>query len=150
MRLWCLWLCCTLLCAQSSAHANPETITGCDQDATALLVAQPLRFEPGTATILGDNEATLDTLAELAVLCSQARIIVEGHTDSMGGDAINLALSKQRASAVGKALHDRGISSDRISSEGYGASKPIADNATRAGRKLNRRVTVRFVPRQES
>ncbi len=150
MRLWRLWLCCALLCGLSNAHANTQTIEACDQDAAALLAAQPLRFEPGTAIILGENEATLDTLAELSVLCSQARIIVEGHTDSMGGDEINLALSRQRASAVGKALNDRGISSDRISSEGYGASKPIADNATRAGRKLNRRVIVRFVPHQES
>lgn len=142
-----IWWLCFVFCVSPGAHADPQIIEGCDRDAAALLASQPLSFEPGTAAILGESRSTLDTLAELAVLCSQASIFIEGHTDSMGSDSVNLALSQQRANAVGRILRERGVSADRISSEGFGASRPIADNATRSGRKLNRRVVVRFVSR---
>jgi len=65
---------------------------------------------------------------------------IEGHTDSRGSDKFNLKLSKGRAKSVMTYLINKGISTDRMESEGYGESQPIADNRTAAGRAENRRV----------
>jgi outer membrane protein OmpA-like peptidoglycan-associated protein/outer membrane protein W len=66
--------------------------------------------------------------------------LIEGHTDSMGTDAYNLELSDRRAKAVYDYLASRGISPSRLQTVGKGEAEPIADNATDAGRQLNRRV----------
>jgi OmpA-OmpF porin, OOP family len=65
---------------------------------------------------------------------------VEAHTDNKGPARRNLRLSKDRAAAVARYLMARGIDASRVSSEGYGESRPIDDNRTRAGRAQNRRV----------
>jgi OmpA-OmpF porin, OOP family len=66
--------------------------------------------------------------------------IAAGHTDSRGNPAANQALSLQRAQAVRDYLVSKGLSADRFTTMGYGAEKPIADNATAAGRRQNRRI----------
>jgi outer membrane protein OmpA-like peptidoglycan-associated protein len=74
------------------------------------------------------------------------RILIIGHCDSIGSDAYNIALSKQRANAVRKLLLDNGVSAnDIIECSGYGEQKPIARNTLEAERQLNRRVEVQFV-----
>ena len=65
---------------------------------------------------------------------------IDGHTDNVGDDASNLVLSKNRAAAVRDYFISKGISADRLSSEGYGESKPVETNKTAAGRAKNRRV----------
>jgi len=65
---------------------------------------------------------------------------VEGHTDNLGNNEANLALSKARALAVKKYLIDNGIDDYRISAEGYGSKKPVGNNKTLKGRSQNRRV----------
>jgi outer membrane protein OmpA-like peptidoglycan-associated protein len=65
---------------------------------------------------------------------------VEGHTDDVGGAPNNLDLSTRRAARVRKALIQRGIAAGRLESKGYGQTRPIATNATPAGRQANRRV----------
>ncbi len=67
-------------------------------------------------------------------------IRIDGHTDNVGSDADNLKLSKNRAAAVRGFLEKAGITATRLSSEGYGESRPVADNATAEGRRLNRRT----------
>lgn len=71
-------------------------------------------------------------------------VVLEGHTDSKGSEAYNQKLSEKRAAAVADALVSLGVSSDRISSVGFGESQPIADNSTAAGRAKNRRVDAKF------
>jgi outer membrane protein OmpA-like peptidoglycan-associated protein len=66
--------------------------------------------------------------------------MVEGHTDSVGTEEYNLALSDRRAKAVFDYLSSRGVDPARVSSVGKGESAPIADNTTAEGRQLNRRV----------
>ena len=66
--------------------------------------------------------------------------MINGHTDNVGSDAYNQKLSEARAAAVKKYLAGKGISEAAMSTAGYGESKPIADNATAAGRQNNRRV----------
>ncbi len=73
------------------------------------------------------------------------KVEIAGYTDNAGSEEYNLDLSRRRAEAVRKYLIDAGISADRISSNGYGESNPVADNATRAGRRLNRRTEFRII-----
>ena len=113
-----------------------------------------------TSDILFDyNSAALrpesrDTLNELASNFSQYpdnRIIVEGHTDSTGGDAYNQRLSEQRAGAVADYLIDRRVPADNVIVYGYGEMRPKASNDTAEGRQLNRRVEIRIqAPQQAS
>ncbi|MNJ02860.1 Outer membrane porin F precursor [compost metagenome] len=66
--------------------------------------------------------------------------MVEGHTDSVGPDAYNQKLSQRRADAVKQVLVQDGVEASRVSSVGYGESRPVADNSTAEGRAVNRRV----------
>ena len=72
-------------------------------------------------------------------------LAIEGHTDSQGDDAMNLDLSKRRAKRAMDYLISKGISKDRLSSEGFGETRPVADNSTSEGRAQNRRVEFRIV-----
>ena len=76
----------------------------------------------------------------------QTRVLVEGHTDSTGGEAYNQALSERRADSVRVALVSSGVGNARIDVIGFGESKPVATNDTPAGRQLNRRVRIVITP----
>ena len=69
-------------------------------------------------------------------------VLVEGHTDNTGSDAINLPLSERRAQAVADYTRAKGVDASRITTKGYGSSQPLADNSTEAGRQANRRVEI--------
>ena len=69
-------------------------------------------------------------------------VTIEGHTDADGSDAHNLDLSQRRAEAVVRWLTERGLAPSRLRSAGKGENEPIADNTTRAGKQLNRRVEI--------
>ena len=71
-----------------------------------------------------------------------SKIVVEGHTDSQGAAAYNQELSQHRAQAVRDYLVTRGIASDRITAQGFGPTRSIADNASPEGRANNRRVEI--------
>ncbi len=73
-------------------------------------------------------------------------IDIEGHTDSIGSEQANLELSDRRARSVADFLSARQVDPRRIQIRGYGKSRPIATNATREGRALNRRVEIRLTP----
>jgi outer membrane protein OmpA-like peptidoglycan-associated protein len=70
------------------------------------------------------------------------RALVRGHTDNVGSNDYNLALSKRRADAVAKVLVDGGYPAEKIDAKGLGSSVPIAENATAEGRSKNRRVVI--------
>jgi outer membrane protein OmpA-like peptidoglycan-associated protein len=73
------------------------------------------------------------------------KVEISGHTDSQGTHEHNMILSKNRAAAVVKALIDRGVSSDRLISAGYGPDQPIDTNETEEGRAQNRRVELKIL-----
>lgn len=92
-------------------------------------------FKPGVTT-------TLDKIADLLKGLEQKSFTIEGHTDSIGSEASNLTLSQARAKAVADYLASHGVDGSKLSSKGYGESKPKASNNTGSGRAKNRRVEV--------
>jgi outer membrane protein OmpA-like peptidoglycan-associated protein len=110
-------------------------------------VSQQIRFELDSARLHADSNATLDEVGRILQENPDLHIRVEGHTDSTGEPAYNLNLSKQRAAAVVTYLVALGIDEERLESEGFGDTRPVADNATDEGRAQNRRVQFEIVSR---
>lgn len=104
-----------------------------------------LQFDTGKSTIKTGSFSILDNVAELLVLKPAMKIEIAGHTDSDGDDAANLLLSQQRADAVKQYLIKKGIAANRMTAKGYGESRPVADNATTAGKQQNRRTEIRIL-----
>lgn len=99
-------------------------------------------FETDSATLAGDQHDELDRL--VAALNSTPTLsgIIEGHTDSSGSTEHNQDLSERRARTVADYLAAHGINANRLRVQGFGESRPIADNATAEGRAQNRRVVL--------
>lgn len=91
----------------------------------------------------------IDRVADVLVRYPETRVTVNGHTDSTGSETHNLTLSEERAFAVADVLIDDGVHQNRVVTQGFGETRPIASNATEAGRQLNRRVTLQVVPIQK-
>ncbi len=99
-------------------------------------------FAFDSATLTPAAEATLDTVLEKLRGADVLAIRVDGHTDSVGSDAYNQGLSERRAASVVDYLFSRGVAAEKLSSQGFGESKPIEDNGTDDGRAQNRRVEI--------
>jgi outer membrane protein OmpA-like peptidoglycan-associated protein len=101
----------------------------------------PIRFKTGTAEIDPVCDPTMQTIADIIREVPGYHVQVDGHTDNVGKAESNQKLSQQRATAVVNYLvGKKGIEAKRLSAKGWGASAPIADNGTEAGRAKNRRV----------
>jgi OOP family OmpA-OmpF porin len=100
-----------------------------------------MRTSTASATITGESAPVLQEIATVMKRNPGWKLRVDGHTDSIGGSVPNLDLSRRRAAAVKQALVARfSIASDRLTTDGFGASRPKATNSTLEGRALNRRV----------
>jgi OmpA-OmpF porin, OOP family len=99
-----------------------------------------LLFETGKDVIMKSSFGSLDELAKIMKQYSEANLRLEGHTDNVGDDDKNMDLSKRRAASVERYLENKGIATERITSEGFGETRPKATNDTPQGRTLNRRV----------
>ena len=98
-------------------------------------------FEFNQATLNPQSEPTLREMAAMLARHPDWRLAIEGHTDWIGTDADNLDLSRRRAAAVREALVSRhGVVASRLSTSGYGESRPVESNETAEGRARNRRV----------
>jgi OOP family OmpA-OmpF porin len=112
---------------------------------------QQVHFAIGSATILPDSFKILQDVVNLLKVNPQLkRVAVEGHTDNTGSADLNRRLSQSRAESVMKWLVDHGIAKDRLEAHGYGPDKPIASNATPAGRTKNRRVEFKILEQTDS
>jgi outer membrane protein OmpA-like peptidoglycan-associated protein len=110
-------------------------------DQRGFIVTLPgIFFDTGKAGLKPGAKSTLTKIADQLKGESAMTIAVEGHTDSVGSEATNLALSEKRAEAVREFLVSAGVPSDRITSSGKGEAEPVATNKTAAGRQQNRRV----------
>ncbi len=107
-------------------------------------VPSDFSFASNSAAIQPAMQPVLDQFAEdlEAPALAHMLILVVGHTDDRGADAINDALSVARAAAVRKYLEDKGIAAARVSIEGRGEHEPMVDNDKGYGRALNRRVEI--------
>lgn len=113
-----------------------------------LLLRMPsgVTFDTNSYAIQPEFRPTLNEVARTLADFPSTYIDIYGHTDSTGGDAINIPLSQNRAQSVANYLISQGVNSARIATQGFGASQPIATNATAEGRQANRRVEIRIVP----
>lgn len=102
-------------------------------------------FDSGKATIKTDSYLTLDAMSEIMKEYEATNFSIEGHTDNVGKPDGNLKLSADRALAIKNYLISKGINENRLKSEGFGASKPIASNQTSAGKSINRRVEIKVI-----
>ena len=100
-------------------------------------------FESGKSTLnVQESDAYMQRVAQLISTKTEKNVVLEGHTDNIGSEALNLALSESRALSVRDALIARGVDAKRLTTQGYSLNRPVASNATDEGRKLNRRVEV--------
>lgn len=104
-----------------------------------------LEFETGKSAIKKASLASLDGLAEVMKNRSEFKLSLSGHTDNIGKPESNLTLSKNRTLAVKNYLVKKGVEPDRIKTEWFGQTKPIAENTTPEGRQKNRRVEMKIV-----
>jgi outer membrane protein OmpA-like peptidoglycan-associated protein len=102
-------------------------------------------FETDSFTILPESEPELTRLAGFLETNPSLEVEIQGHTDNTGDSEHNLKLSENRAGSVAGYLISYGIDSKRLSMAGFGEDKPVADNDTEEGRRLNRRTTIKIV-----
>ncbi len=113
------------------------------QSARGVVVNLPdILFDTNKATLKQNAQVALAKLAGIVSLFPNINLRIEGHTDSTGGDAINVPLSRERAQSVMDFLNSQGVAPSRMKAEGYAARIPVADNTTPAGRSRNRRVEI--------
>lgn len=101
-----------------------------------------IEFDVDSATLRAASSSVLDEVVKVLTSHADWKISIEGHTDSSGAAAHNQDLSQRRAASVRDYLTAHGIAASRLTSAGFGASRPAGDNATELGRARNRRVEV--------
>ncbi len=104
-----------------------------------------LEFETGKSLIKASSYESLDQLAELLEKKPEWKLIISGHTDNVGKPASNMTLSKNRALSVKAYLLSKGILGNRLETEWFGQTKPVASNKSAQGRQKNRRVEMTII-----
>ena len=98
-------------------------------------------FDTGQATIRDESKGDLQALGDLLKQQAALRLEIQGHTDNVGAAAFNQRLSEARAVAVKQYIVTNfGVAADRLTTAGFGDTKPVSDNSTEIGRAQNRRV----------
>lgn len=120
------------------------TAQECVDRANQVLAGSKIAFAPGSTDVDDSALETLDRLARAFDKCEDMSIEVGAHSDSQGGEQMNLQLSQARAGSVVNALIGRRIVSIDFVAKGYGESEPIADNETEEGREANRRIAFKL------
>ncbi len=118
--------------------AGPAPVAASPCDGVVRL--QGIEFAFDRAEIRSSSAPVLDAAADQLRQCPDIKINIGGHTDSIGSDAYNRGLSQRRAAATRDYLVGKGLDAGRFTAEGFGESRPVADNGTDAGRARNRRV----------
>lgn len=111
-------------------------------DRGMVLTLGDVLFDTGRAELKSGAFSTIDRLAVFMRENPERTLAIEGYTDSVGSDALNLDLSQRRAESVRAALVGRGIDGARVSTQGLGKANAVASNSTAAGRQRNRRVEI--------
>ncbi|MEQ8307321.1 MAG: OmpA family protein [Hoeflea sp.] len=105
-----------------------------------------ITFDTDQSAVKPEFYPTLNSVALVLQKFNRSLVDVMGHTDSTGSDQYNLTLSQQRAQSVASYLVSQGNDPRRFYTQGFGESRPVADNSTEAGRAANRRVEIQISP----
>jgi OmpA-OmpF porin, OOP family len=128
--------------AKSRAAEEAKVIPteGCETRLGVLSEANAIYFKTGSAELDNESEPLLNSGADIAKRCPSVQFRVEGHTDNVGSKRSNQQLSEERAKSVVDYLIAKGVGADRISSAGYGETRPVKPNDSEANRAKNRRI----------
>ncbi|TDO99772.1 OmpA family protein [Marinomonas balearica] len=136
-------------CANTPLGANVNNV-GCSAESTKLLsVELNILFDSGKDVVKPRYFSEVKKLADFMRKNSHSSIVIEGHTDDVGSEELNLDLSQRRASAIANVLTDSFmIRRSRVKGVGYGESRPVSSNDTVLGREQNRRVVAEIFARK--
>jgi outer membrane protein OmpA-like peptidoglycan-associated protein len=135
----------------SNALENLKQTQQVAENARGIVITIPgqVLFASGKSMLLPAAQAALDDVVDAVQASNEQgkrKVIVEGHTDSVGGHEINMELARNRAFAVRDYLVSRGVPNDIVEARGIGPDRPVADNGTADGRAMNRRVEIILTP----
>jgi OOP family OmpA-OmpF porin len=116
------------------------------QGSKLLIRLKAIQFASGKSDLPPSSLELLAKVRNVASALNPSAVEVQGHTDSVGDQKVNQALSQNRAEAVATYLGSNGLASDKVAAVGYGFSKPLSTNKTKQGRAQNRRVDVLITP----
>ncbi|MGE3669523.1 MAG: OmpA family protein [Polyangiaceae bacterium] len=135
------------LAAQATADLGKLASVKAEPRGVVITLSGSVLFASAKSDLLPAARAKLDSVATaLKKSGNGSKFIVEGHTDSRGGDEYNQRLSQSRADAVRNYLISRGIDPQQVVAKGFGSSQSVADNASAEGRANNRRVEIVISP----
>jgi outer membrane protein OmpA-like peptidoglycan-associated protein len=121
---------------------NIASQAGCTNDVQAAARQVEVHFARGRAHLDHAGKTAVDRLVGALNACPETALSIAGHADASGHPRRNLALSKHRARGVTAYLVDKGIDASRLAAVGYGETRPVAPNNSRANRAKNRRIEV--------
>ena len=127
------------------AKRSAEVVAACTSDLAASVRSGQILFESSRAVVLPASRPVIERIAEAMKNCPAMRVEIAGHTDATGTPTSNDTLSKDRADAIATLLAGAGVEASRMRTAGYGSSKPVADNASPAGKAKNRRIEFNVV-----
>ena len=129
--------------SEKGDKANSESNIEVENTTAGIKLTIPnLQFEPDSAMLVKGEYSRIDDIYEILKMVPQAQILIEGHTAKTGNDKGEMNLSVERAKSIAQELVKRGINEGRLICKGSGSTKPIADNSTAEGKKINRRVEI--------
>jgi len=136
--------------AEFQLHRHKEDTASLEQSIaqTGSVNVYGIHFDTGSAKLRPDSLPALQAVLGLINGRPGSSWIISGHTDNQGSDQLNIPLSESRAASVMTWLTDHGVAANRLQPKGFGASRPVADNATANGRALNRRVEIALASHQ--
>ena len=117
-----------------------------DGDNITLVMPGNVTFDTAKVDIKPNFTSVLDSVVLVVNEFDKTVLEVAGHTDSVGSDSSNLTLSQGRANSVANYFRGKGVKPERLTTIGYGETRPVADNGTDAGREQNRRVELTLLP----
>ena len=128
----------------ASAQQQLADLQAKQTDRGVVVTLGDVLFDTGKSTLKPGAMSAINRLATFLSQNSNTKVLIEGHTDSVGSDDYNIGLSERRARAVATELESRGIPESQIQTLGRGKDMPVATNGTPEGRQQNRRVEIVF------